>query len=121
MLLQMMELGHPSRLELLPLERLTREDLDEIALAIKARCLAELPASMAAKMDLQRREKKRLRKEEIQRDDKRRKALAQLIRYAGPELVPKAENLDEIKFEIAPEGGGPPNLGVQFYVSELMK
>jgi hypothetical protein len=90
-------------------------------LAIKARCLVELPSAITAKMALQRQEEERLHKEEIRRADEKHEALTRLVRYAGPETARKAEILEEIEFEIAPKGGGPPNLGVLDYVSDLVR
>lgn len=115
-----MELGRPSRFELLPLDELSQEELDKLALAVKARCLAELPSAMAAKMASQRQEEKRLYKEETERSDEKHKALTRLVRYAGPDIAQKAESLEEVKI-IASEGGQPPNIGVLNYVSDLIK
>lgn len=117
---EVMELGHPNRFDSLPLEGLSPAELDEVALAIKGRCLVELPEALATKMALQRQEEKKLHKETIQRDDEKHEALARLVRYAGPETARKAETLEEIEFEIAPEGGHPPNLGVLSYVLGLV-
>ena len=121
LLSDVMELGCPSRFDSLPLEALCIEELDELALAIKARSLAELPSAMAEKIESQRREESRLYKEKVQRADEKYKALKRLVRYAGPEMARKGEGLDEIKFEIASKGGGPPNLGVLGYVLDLVE
>lgn len=104
--------GKRSRFDLLPLEELSLEELDRLAVAVKSRCLAEVPAKSASTMD-----------QEILKQSEKTKMLKLLTRYQGPESAQMAQSLDELsllQLKIAAKGGKPPNIGIFYYVAELM-
>lgn len=118
-----MKLGHPSRIELLPLEGLAQEEIEELGIAIKARCLSELPQNLALEMLSQEKIAKGRHKNDFKTFDTNQRVRRKLMQFAGPEMVKKVEALENLSAwdsQIAPKGGQFPNVGIQFYVCELV-